>query len=68
MPKAKTKPRSISINGQRYDSTLLKVIDRDPDGSARRFELLRDDESANLAGGEQFWIVYALPAMQKRRS
>lgn len=65
----KTRPSVIQVaGGKKLHLTVLKVLERNPDGSPRTFELLRDDESTNIEGGENFWLVYAPAEMRARRS
>lgn len=59
-------PGRLQIGDEVYVATVLKVTGKDPDGSPRVFELLREDESVSLAGGEQFFVVYALASMSRR--
>lgn len=55
------------IRGKVYVPAVLKVVEFDVSGP-RRFELIRHDETVNLKGEEQFWIVYVPEAMLKRYS
>lgn len=64
----KKKPSLIQLpGGVKFYITLLKVLTTDPDGSPRTFELLRDDESTRVDGGESFFTVYAPDVMRGRR-
>lgn len=56
-----------TIRGKNYRPTIFKVLTSDGEGP-RTFELVRDDEVVHLEGGEQFWIVYALEDVLRRRS
>lgn len=56
------KPNRIVVGGKKYRATVLKVIEEDSLGP-RMFQLLRDDESTDIEGGEQFWIVYVSEEM-----
>lgn len=53
--------------GKRYKLVVLKVIVRDDDGSPRAFELLRDDESTKVEGGEHFWTCYVPEKLLARK-
>lgn len=66
--KGKKKPGAIIVNGERYPATVLQAIEHDEDGTPRTFRLLHDDESVHLDGGEKFWVVFAPPAMSRRRN
>jgi len=55
----KHKPRWIQTGGEKFISTVLQVIEKDELGRPKTFRLLRDDETVNLEGGEQFFVVYA---------
>ena len=63
-----SKPGAIIVGGERWGATVLQVVDRDPDGSPRTLRLLRDDESVKVEGGEEFFVVYASPALRKRKN
>ena len=57
----------MDIAGKEFVPTVLHVVEKHSDGSPKRFELVRHDESVDVRSGtEQFWIVYAPPAMSRR--
>ena len=63
------RPSVIQVaGGKKLHCTVLKVLERNEDGSPRTFELLRDDESTDVEEGTAFWIVYAPAEMKARRS
>lgn len=59
--------RNRTISGKTYVPVVLKVIGSDGEGP-RTFQLLRDDETMNLEGGEQFWIAYVFEDVLRRLS
>ena len=61
-------PATMHVAVRRYRALVLKVEERDPDGTPRVCRLLRDDESTHLEGGEHFWIVYAPDGLTQRRN
>lgn len=63
-----TKPRSIKVNGQVFEATVLKVTGRDPDGTPRTFEIMKPNESTKVEEGMAFFVVYAIPEINKRRN
>jgi hypothetical protein len=69
MAPTRKKPTSIQIpGGERYKATVLRVIELDGDGSPRKFEILREDETIKPEEGMQFWVVYAPEKMTRRRN
>ena len=62
------KPATLSLNGEAYIPLVLLVHTKDEDGCPALMKAIRDDHSIELAGGEEFMIVYAPKAMvQKTR-
>lgn len=69
-----TKPKRVvvendqaTIQGKLYRATVLVVTEKDSDGTARAFRLLRDDEAIKVHDGMAFEIVFARADLQKRR-
>ena len=62
-------PNSIkTADGQVFTTTVLKVLTRDDDGSPRTFQLLRDDESTEVAEGDAFEIVYSRRELHEKKN
>lgn len=61
------RPKNIVIGADRYVATVLQVVEKDPDGSPRTFRLMREDESINIQGDEEFFVVFAREEMSKRK-
>lgn len=69
MSNLKNKPKFVQLpKNERYYATVLKVIEKNEDGSPKLLEVFKEDDVATLEGGEHFWIVYAPPELFKRRS
>jgi hypothetical protein len=54
----KRKPGSTSIGGEIHKLLVLKVIERNTDGTPKLVEVLKDDESTNVEEGTEFWTCY----------
>lgn len=61
-------PNTIEVRGERFTATVLQVMTIEVDGSPRTLKLLHDDETVDVKGGEQFFIVYASDALRRRRN
>jgi hypothetical protein len=47
---------------------VLRTITRDDFGRPRTFEVLYDEETVHLKGGEHFWVLFAPDAMFKTKT
>ncbi len=54
------KPGSISVGGEVYVATVLRIFDRDKIGRPKQCMLMHEDDVVRVDGGEEFMIVYAL--------
>jgi hypothetical protein len=61
-------PPSASIGGILHKAAVLQVVDRHADGSPRHVRVMKDDETAIVEGGEEFFVVFAIPQLTARRS
>jgi len=55
---ADKKSMRIQIGKEKYVATVLKVNERDVQGRPLRCEIVHDDRTVKLEGGEEFIIVY----------
>lgn len=61
----------LKHQGRHYRATVLRVLTTDSDGTPRTFELVRDDETVDLAALSEaqrtFWVMFAPVELQTRR-
>lgn len=55
---ADKKPMRIQIGKEKYVATVLQVKERDVQGRPLRCDVVHDDKTVKLEGGEEFIIVY----------
>lgn len=51
------KPPIVMVGRQKYRAVVLKVVER-VNGQPRKLEVLLDDESTHIEGGEEFLVGY----------
>ena len=59
--------KKLNIRGEKHAAIVLKVLERDIHGRPSRVELLHDDQTTRIQGGEEF-IVAWWPAVFSRKS
>lgn len=63
------RPSVIQVaGGVKFHAAVLHVIEKHPDGTPKIVEVMKDDDSIHLEGGEEFWVVYGPQRMITRRS
>lgn len=65
MPSKPSKPKVLNLNGEAYVPVVLLIHTKHPDGSPALMKSIRDDDTIELAGGEEFMIAYAPRSMVK---
>jgi hypothetical protein len=51
------KPKIVMVGRQKYRAVVLKVVER-VNGQPRKLEVILDEETTRIAGGEEFLVGY----------
>jgi len=57
----------IKIRGEQYAAVVLKVVEKDVHGRPSRVDIVHDDQSTPIEGGEEF-IVAWWPAIFSKKT
>lgn len=64
---AAKKPGLISVAGEKYRATVIRVFDKDKDGRACQCMIVHDDATIKISDGDQFIIAFVpVHALAKR--
>ncbi len=66
MPQKPSKPALLNLGGEAYVPVVLLIHTKFPDGTPALMKRIRDGDSIDLAGGEEFMIGYAPKSMVRR--
>lgn len=58
MPKPTRLPEVVNVGGQIYELKVFLIHSKNPDGSPGLCKLIPDDQTIDLAGGEEFMTCY----------
>ena len=61
------KPNGISVAGEEYRATVFLINTKDAHGRPKLCTALHDDQSIDLAGGEEFLIAYVSAKMLAKK-
>lgn len=59
MPGKPSKPAVLNLMGEVYVPLVLLIHTKNPDGSPALMKAIQKDHTIELAGGEEFMVVYA---------
>lgn len=68
MPAKPTKPRTLVLGDEPYVPIVLLIHTKNPDGSPGLMKHITDEQTIDLAGGEEFMVAYAPKAMIKPKA
>lgn len=66
--KMRRKTSTTFLNGEVYKIVVCKVTARDEYNRPIKFDVLYDEQTTNIEGGEMFWLGYFPRKMHERKA
>lgn len=64
---SKKKPAGISVAGEEFEATVFLIHTKDEHGRPKLCTVLHEEQSIDIAGGEEFLVAYVTRKMLRKR-